>query len=246
MKKYSIKLAALLVISITTSISSFAEENITIKTNLSSKNSPIEVRLLGGSSDFYQLSVSVGNTNKLSNDKLIPTRAIRNSGGIEIFRGIAIANDHLILNLYFCSPSSTICFDRHIFIDLTSEALSITREETTVFSGSLAAHGVFYNNSKKSINSIDYQHILESDNYARDIFTNKYGTCVSSLSGDSIIKIIDELEKPIPSNWLLEKNCIKPLLVIELSAKNEVSQQATERYLKKFAFKFNQEDQGGG
>lgn len=234
MKKYLINFLTLLLVNISTGGSSFAEENITIKTKTSENTPPIEVRMLKSNSDFYQLNVLIGGVQKITNDELIPTKSVRNAGGLEVFRGIAIANEHLILNFYFCSPSSSICLDRQIFIDLSNDIPSVAREETTAFSGSLAVRATLYNNAKISANTLNYKYLLENDSFARNAFTDMYGTCISSLGGDSVSTIVDELEKNTPSSWLLDENCITPQLVMALNYQRELSKQVTDRYLQEF------------
>lgn len=234
MKKYLINFAALLLLSIPTSRSSFAEESTTINIKTSENSPPIEVRILESNSDFYQLNVFIDSVQKITNGELIPTKSVRNTGGLEVFRGIAIANEHLILNFYFCSPSSPICLDRQIFIDLSSDTPSVTREETTAFSGNLAVRATLYNSAKTPANALNYRYLLENDSFARSAFTDMYGTCISSLGGDSVSAIVDELEKNTPSSWLFDSNCITPQLVMALNYQRELSKQATDRYLQKF------------
>lgn len=230
MKKFLTRLFVIATITGATISAGYAKDYLTIKSSLSGGGTPIEINLLDNGGDFYQLDILINNSLRASNDKLIPTKSINNPGGLDIFRGIGIANDNLMLNFYFCSPSIAICYDRHIVIGLSDEQPSVTREEVTAFSGNLSATGAFYNTSPIPLASASYQYFLENNDRARNMFIDKYGECISNIGGDSVLTILDELERPEPSDWLFKKNCITSLLVLELKNQKSLSEQAAKHY----------------
>ena len=124
-----------------------------------------------------------------------------------------------------------VCYDRHLFFEYSGETLSLVREQTTAFSGKLAVFSVIYP-SNITISSISYQYLLERDEPSLDLFNKKYGSCISSLSGDSVSKIVEELEKAQPSQWIYEPGCITPSLIFDLQNQKTISKQSSFRYLK--------------
>jgi hypothetical protein len=218
----------------TLTLNSHAEEELSIKSRL--ENKKIEVNLIDTGQDFYELDIKINGIRKIHNNELIPSKSVRNKGGLKIFRGAAIANEHLLLNFYFCSPDTAICLDRKIFINLLSETLDISREETIAFSGELAVRSVFFKSPPMPIKSINYKELLESNDLARNSFKKYYGSCLSSIAGDPISLIVNELESTAPKKWIFEKNCITPQLIMALLFQKELSTKAAERYLRKINF----------
>ncbi|WP_394560100.1 hypothetical protein [Aquipseudomonas alcaligenes] len=190
-----------------------------------------EIKITYTKGDFYLLDINIDGTEKIRTTSLIPAKQNKPSGGIEVFRGLGIANNNLIINLYTCTPSMPVCYDRHLFFEYSGETLSLVREQTTAFSGELAVLSVIYP-SNITISSISYQDLLERDEPSLDLFNKKYGSCISSLSGDSISKIVEELEKAQPNQWIYEPECITPSLVFELQNQKTISKQSSFRYLK--------------
>ena len=234
MRKFfnSLTAAALISFAAITIASAHAEDYLSIKTNLSSKSKSDEIKLLTDGGEFYQLKILIDGTEKIFNNNLIPTGRIKNQGGLEIFRGIGVADGNILIDLYFCSPSSSVCYDRRLIITLSNEKLFFTREEVVAFSGSMAARGVFYNKEAIPLESLSYQYFLENNDRASDLFTGKFGECIANINGDSVIAILDELEKAKPDDWISKKNCITPLLVLDLKNQGDLSEQAAQRYLK--------------
>lgn|GEM_PF-6800131 len=192
-----------------------------------------EFHLLDTGDDFYSLEIKIDGKNTTTNNNLIPTGKIRNNGGLEIFRGAGYANNTIVINFYFCSPSDTICYDRHIFLEYKDNAFSFTREQTTAFSGNFATTSNIYKTPNIPISSLTYQFLLENNKEPLELFTKKYGTCISSLSGDSVSTIIDELEKVDPREWIYKPNCLTPLLINDLLTQGAITEQASQRYMHK-------------
>ncbi|WP_203789567.1 hypothetical protein [Aquipseudomonas alcaligenes] len=190
-----------------------------------------EITITYTEGDFYLLDINIDGAKKIRAPSLIPAKKNKPSGGLEVFRGLGIANNNLIINLYICTPSMPVCYDRHLFFEYSGETLSLVREQTTAFSGKLAVFSVIYP-SNITISSISYQYLLERDEPSLDLFNKKYGSCISSLSGDSVSKIVEELEKAQPSQWIYEPGCITPSLIFDLQNQKTISKQSSFRYLK--------------
>ncbi|MBB1518556.1 hypothetical protein [Aquipseudomonas guryensis] len=189
-----------------------------------------EVKVTDTEGDFYLLDIIIDGVEKIKITSLIPAKKNKPTGGIEVFRGLGIANNNLIMNLYTCAPSMPVCYDRHLFFEYRGKALSLVREQTTAFSGTLAVLNVNYP-SDIDTSSISYQYFLEKDEPSLDQFNKKYGSCISSLGGDSVLKIIEELESAQPNQWIYEPGCITPSLIFDLQNQKMISKQSSFRYL---------------
>lgn len=233
-REHLIKRLIFIFVVATLTLNSHAEEELSIKSRL--ENKIIEANLIDTGQDFYELDIKINGIRKSHNNELIPSKSLRNKGGLEVFRGAAIANEHLLLNFYFCGPDTAICLDRKIFINLLSDTLDISREETIAFSGELAVRGVFFKSPPVPIKSINYKELLESNDLARNSFKEYYGSCLSSIAGDPISVIVNELESTDPNRWIFDKKCITPQLIMALLFQKELSTKAAERYLRKINF----------
>lgn len=199
--------------------------------DINKNNIQDEITITATEGDFYLLDINVDGAEKIRSASLIPAKKNKPFGGIEVFRGLGLANNNLIINLYTCTPSMPVCYDRHLFFEYSGKTLSLVREQTTAFSGKLAVLSIIYP-PNIAISSISYQYFLERDEPSLDLFNKKYGSCISSLSGDSVSKIIEELENAEPSQWIYEPGCITPSLIFDLQTQKTISKQSSFRYLK--------------
>lgn len=191
-----------------------------------------QIKLIDNGTEFYKLSVSSGGRELLKNEALVP-KAIKNSGGLEVFQGLSVADGNISIRYRFCSPSNSVCYLRNIVSFFKDGKFSVSREEAVVNADKIALTGVFYRKPAVPLDSLTYQSLLENNDSATKLFTSTYGSCVVEMDGDTLVKISDELEKDSPSEWVLKNGCITPALVFVLQAQKYLSPKAASNYFNK-------------
>ncbi|WP_028620469.1 hypothetical protein [Pseudomonas sp. Ant30-3] len=68
-----------------------------------------QIKLTNNNTELYTLSVSSGGRELFRNEALVP-KAIKNSGGLEVFQGLDVADGNISIRYRFCSPSSSVCY----------------------------------------------------------------------------------------------------------------------------------------
>ncbi|MHC8329746.1 hypothetical protein [Pseudomonas sp. LB1P83] len=191
-----------------------------------------QVKLTDNDTEFYTLSVVSGGRELLKNEALVP-KVIKNSGGLEVFQGLSVADGSISIRYRFCSPSSSVCYLRNVVSIFKDGKFFVSREEAVANADKIALTGVFYRKPAIPLDSLTYQSLLENNDSATKLFASIYGNCVVEMDGDSLVKISDELEKDSPSEWVLRKGCITPALVFALQAQKFLSPKAASNYFSK-------------
>lgn len=191
-----------------------------------------QIKLTDNDTELYTLSVSSGGRELLRNEALVP-KAIKNSGGLEVFQGLDVADGNISIRYRFCSPSSSVCYLRNVVSIFKDGKFSVSREEVVANADKIALTGIFYWKPTVPLESLTYQSLIENNVSATKLFAGTYGSCVIEMGGDSLMKISEELEKDSPSDWILKDGCITPALVSALQAQKYLSPKAASSYLSK-------------
>lgn len=189
-----------------------------------------QVKLADESPNFYSLIIVSKGKNIFKNSTLIPKTA-RSSGGMDIFQGISLVDNNISIRYRFCSPSKGVCYDRNIISGIKNGEFIFLREEAVAFADNIALSKVFLQSPKAPLASLSYQWLLETNGNIENSFNDIYGSCVSGLGGDSLLRISEALEKKTPDSWVLAKGCVTPALVFILGSQNYLSLNGVSNYL---------------
>ncbi|UZE11872.1 hypothetical protein [Pseudomonas sp. B21-053] len=188
-----------------------------------------QIKLIDSNAEFYELTVESYGKEILKNENLVP-KTLKNSGGLEIFQGLSVVDGNISIRYLFCSPSNSVCYLRNIISDFKGGQFVFSREETVSSADQIALVSTFFQKPTVPLKSLSYQSLLENNDNAMKLFANTYGSCVVEMDGDSLVKISDELEKDSPNEWVLEKGCVTPALVVALQVKKYLSTKAASKY----------------
>lgn len=189
-----------------------------------------EIKLLDNGTPFYTLSIVSKGGEILHNEKLIPKK-ISSKGGLDIFQGISVADHNISMRYRFCSPSSSICYDKNFVWVFKGGEFILLKEEVVAAADKVSLSDVFYQKTEVLLSSLTYESLIENNENAELLFSSIYGRCVAELGGDALVKISEELEKTAPEEWVMKDGCVTAALAFNLVALEYLSYKAALRYL---------------
>ncbi len=207
-----------------------ASDFLVMKRDVTSDGNPDTIKLIDKGGQFYTLSVISNDREILHNEELVPN-SIKNKGGLEVFQGLSVADNNISLRYRFCSPSSSVCYDRSIIAFFKDEQFLLLNEEVVASADNISLSNTFYQKEKVPFSSVTYQSLVENNDKAEAAYSSVFGACVAGLGGDALAKISEELEKNSPGDWVMRKGCVTPALVFNLETQKYLSHKAAMRYL---------------
>jgi hypothetical protein len=195
------------------------------------------IKLTKGGTDFFVLVVTSGGKEIFKNDSLVPTKKMNNSGGLDVSHGLSVVDGNLVIQYYFCEPSTSVCYSRNVVGTYKDGSFLFSREEVVASAEKTITRDVFYQRPATPLSDLTYQKFLENDGDAKKLFSSAFGTCVQELGGDSLMKISDELEKESPAEWVRNTGCVTPALVFSLQGQGLLTMEAALRYVSSLAIK---------
>ncbi|MDG2969458.1 hypothetical protein PUN49_20775 [Pseudomonas extremaustralis] len=229
MKKYFGK-AVLLFYLVATVSRSDASDFLVMYQDVTRDGELDEIKLLDNGGPFYTLSVVSKGEEILHNEKLIP-KIISNKGGLDIFQEVSVTDHNISIRYRFCSPSSSICYDRNLVGVFKGEEFILLKEEVVAAADKISLSDTFYQKTEVLLNSLSYESLIENNENAEMLFGKIYGSCVAGLGGDALMRISEELENNTPDEWIMKNGCVTPALVFNLEALGYLSYRAVLRYL---------------
>lgn len=207
-----------------------ASDFLVINRDITGDGNLDEVKLIDNGGKFYTLSIVSSGKEILRNDALVP-KGVTNKGGLEVFQGLSVADRNVSIKYRFCSPSSSICYDRDVVSFFKDDKFFVLREGVVAAADKIALVEGFYKKSEVSLSLLTYQSLIENNENAEALFSSIYGDCLAALGGDALTKISEELEKESPDEWVMKKGCVTAALVFNLEAQKYLSYKAALRYL---------------
>ena len=214
-----------------------AGEYLVINADVTGDGQADVIKLSEGGSDFYDLVVTSGGKEILKNNSLVPTKKMNSSGGLDVSHGLSVVDGNLVIQYYFCEPSTSVCYSRNIVGVYKGGGFVFSREEVVASAEKAIARDVFYQRPAKPLSDLTYQKLLENDSDAKKLFSSTFGSCVQELGGDSLMKVSEELEKNNPAEWVRNTGCVTPALVFSLQAQGLLSMEAALRYISSLTVK---------
>lgn len=181
MKKYFGK-AVLLFYLVATVSRSDASDFLVMYQDVTRDGELDEIKLLDNGGPFYTLSVVSKGEEILHNEKLIP-KIISNKGGLDIFQGVSVTDHNISIRYRFCSPSSSICYDRNLVGVFKGEEFILLKEEVVAAADKISLSDTFYQKTEVLLNSLSYESLIENNENAEMLFGKIYGSCVAGLGG---------------------------------------------------------------